>query len=165
MLFPPDSYHLSAAVGWIELGNPTEALVELEKIAPANRDVFVVLEVEWVIRAGQKNWEAGLDVARRMVAVASEKASGWLHQAYALRRVNHGGLQAAWEALLPAYERFPNEPVIAYNLACYACQLGDTNECRDWLHRALKLLGKSEFKEMALKDPDLQPLWDEIRDL
>ncbi len=165
MLFPPDNFHLSAAVGWVELGNPVEALAELEKIAARYRDEFVVLEVEWVIRAEQKDWDAGLDIARRMVRAASEKASGWLHQAYALRRVKEGGLKAAWESLLPAYEKFPNEPIIAYNLACYACQMGNTDECRDWLQRALKLLGKAEFKKLALNDPDLKALWDEIRDL
>jgi hypothetical protein len=36
-LTPPDSYHLEAAQGWLELGNHLEANEELEKISPALR--------------------------------------------------------------------------------------------------------------------------------
>jgi hypothetical protein len=36
-LEPPDSIHLQAAQGWLDLGNPIEANEELEKIAPQNR--------------------------------------------------------------------------------------------------------------------------------
>jgi hypothetical protein len=50
-------------------------------------------------------------------------------------------------------------------LSCYACQLQHLEEARTWLHRALKLSNKDKMKEMALGDPDLQPLWDEIREL
>ncbi len=165
MLLPPDTHHLSAAIGWIELGNPTEALLDLDKISKERRQDYEILEVEWVIRAEQKDWDAGLEVARKMLAAAPDQASGWLHQSYAMRRAKEGGIQAAWNALLPAYEKFSDEPTIAYNLACYACQLGQVEECRDWLRRAMKLLGVEKFKEMALNDGDLQPLWDEIRGL
>jgi len=34
-----------------------------------------------------------------------------------------GGAKAAWDALLPAADKFPNNPNIPYNLACYACQM------------------------------------------
>jgi hypothetical protein len=33
-LQPPDSHHLNAAVGWLELGNDIEATEELDKIKP-----------------------------------------------------------------------------------------------------------------------------------
>ncbi len=56
--------------------------------------------------------------------------AGWLHRAYALRRVANGGLPQAWDALLPAAEKFPGEPVIAYNLSCYACQMQQLDASR-----------------------------------
>ena len=31
---PPDSFYLSAAQGWMELGDPAEAQAELDKVAP-----------------------------------------------------------------------------------------------------------------------------------
>jgi len=36
-LSPPDSHHLSAATGWLELGNWQEANEELEEITPELR--------------------------------------------------------------------------------------------------------------------------------
>jgi hypothetical protein len=36
-------------------------------------------------------------------------------------------------------------------------------EARSWLRRALKIGDKDKIKQMALDDPDLQPLWEEIR--
>lgn len=161
-LEPPDTHHLSAAVGWLELGNPAEAKAELEHIAAEHRRHPDVLEVEWAVHAARQDWVAALPVAHNLVRTAPRRVSGWLHFSYALRRVPKGGLEAAWNALLPAYEEFPKEPVVAYNLACYACQLGRMPEARDWLQRALKSGGRAKIKAMALADDDLKPLWAEI---
>lgn len=161
-LGPPYSHHLSAAIGWLELGNPAEARAELEQIEPALRRHPSVLEAEWRIHAESRDWVAALPVAHELVKAAPRRVSGWLHFSYALRRVPEGGLEAAWNALLPAYERFPKEATVAYNLACYACQLGRLPEAREWLQRALKAGIPSNIKTMALADDDLKPLWPEI---
>jgi Tfp pilus assembly protein PilF len=88
-----------------------------------------------------------------------------LHHAYALGRATTGGLAKARAALEPALEKFPEEPVISYNLSCYACQMQDLVVARECLQRALKVGRKKEIKSMALADPDLEPLWEEIRQL
>ena len=62
--------------------------------------------------AGRKDCKSRRALLRR----APSARSGWLHQAYALRRVPDGGVQKAWEALLPAFEKFPKEPTIPFNL-------------------------------------------------
>ena len=62
-----------------------------------------------------------------------------------------------------AAEAFPKESIIPFNLACYACQMRQLEEARAWLRRALKIGGKQKIKQLALDDPDLQPLWEEIR--
>jgi Flp pilus assembly protein TadD len=121
-----------------------------------------VLEARWLLCAHEKNWRDALAVAERELASAPDESSGWLHRAYALRRVDGGGLPTAWEALLPAAEKFPKEPVIAFNLACYACQLSDLPAARKWLRRAMKIGGKQAIQKMALADNDLKPLWPEI---
>jgi len=64
--------------------------------------------------------------------------------------------------LLPVVDRFPKEHIIRYNLACYACQLGNLKQVRDWLKKAIKLANTKDVKLMALNDPDLEPLWKEI---
>ena len=161
-LEPPDTHYLSAAVGWVELGNIAEAEMDLNRIAAEQQCHPDVLEVRWVILADGKRWEAALEIARALLKLAPERSSGWLHQAYALRRVPGGGLQAAWDALVPAYHQFPGEATIAYNLSCYACQLSQLEEARKWFKRALKIGGKEQIKSMALHDPDLEPLRQEI---
>jgi hypothetical protein len=162
-LEPPDIYHLSAAVGWLELGNPTEGRGELAQISSRNSEHPDVLEAKWLFASEEQKWEEGLAIAERLVETAPGRPSGWLHRAYALRRTVDGGLQRAWDALLVAVERFPKEPTIPYNLSCYACQMHDLKSARVWLKKAIRIGDKSHIKSMALQDPDLEPLWDEIR--
>ncbi len=164
-LEPPDTHYLNAAIGWLGLGRRDDARAELERISPALQDHPEVLETWWLLHAEERRWETALEVARKLLRVAPELASGWLHQAYALRRAPGGGLEQASEALKPAAEKFPREPIIPFNLACYACQLQQLDEARRWLRRALRLGGRDEIKRMALQDADLEPLWEEIRQL
>jgi Flp pilus assembly protein TadD len=65
--------------------------------------------------------------------------------------------------LIQAQRTFPKEQIIAYNLACYDCQLGDLNAARSWLEKACALGDARKIKHMALQDPDLEPLWPDIR--
>jgi hypothetical protein len=66
------------------------------------------------------------------------------------------------EHLLAALKRFPAVPTVPYNLACYACQLGDLKTAWRWLERAAALLGREELKRMARVDPDLAPMREQI---
>ena len=164
-LEPPDTHFFLAAVGWLELGNLAEAGAELAQVSAAQQEHPDVLELRWSISAEEKRWDEALQVAQTQVRRAPKRSSGWLHQAYALRRVLNGSIQKAWEALLPAFDRFPKEPTIPFNLSCYACQLRQLDVARDWLNRAVAVGGKAKIKQMALKDTDLEPLWAEIRQL
>ena len=164
-LEPPDTHCFLAAVGWIELGNLAEARAELAQVSQAQQEHPDVLELRWSISAADKRWDEALQVARALLRRAPKRSSGWLHQAYALRRVADGGIQKAWEALLPAFDKFPKEPTIPFNLSCYACQLQQLDIARDWLKRAVAVGGREKIKQMALQDSDLEPLWAEIRQL
>ena len=162
-LQPPDTHRLSAAIGWLGLGNRSEAKAELASISPARQNHPDVLEVLWAIHSEEKAWDPALQAARALVQEAPERAAGWIFQAYALRRAHNGGLQQAWEALRPAYNRFPRQPIIPFNLACYSCQMRRLEEARSWLVRAAQIGGKKDIKQMALGEPDLEALWEEIR--
>jgi predicted Zn-dependent protease len=163
MLVPPDSHYVSAAAGWIGLGNVKEAEAELDSLSAEARRDPDVLEVQWLIAAHQSQWERGLKIARALLKAAPDRPTGWLHRAYALRRVPEGGVKAAKEALLPASKKFPSESVIPYNLACYACQLNDLDGARRWLRRAVSSAGLEVVKKMALEDTDLELLHEEIK--
>ncbi len=186
-LEPPDSYTLSGACGWLELGNVGEAEAELGRLSKTARSHPDALEILWLIQSRKEDWDAAARTAEELRRRAPERASGWLHFPYALRRSNRGDLRVCWEALLPAAEKFPDEPVIPYNLACYACQLDRLDDAREWFAKALKIeerlalktvsklmenlgqevgrTGGSGIKKMALKDDDLKPLWEEIERL
>ena len=164
MVEPPDAHYLSAAMGWLELGNRVEAKLELGRINPALHKNPQVLEAHWLVQAADQDWPAALETARLLIESDPNRSFGWLHQAYALRRVPEGGLQAAWDALLPVVDRFPKEATIPYNLACYACQMGRADEARKWLRRALRRGDKTAIRMMALADSDLEPLWTEVKE-
>src|ERR1022692_4173560 len=102
-LEPPDTHYFLAAIGWMELGNVVEARAELAQVSVAQQEHPDVLEVRWSIAAKQEHWEEALEAARALLHCAPKRSSGWLHQAYALRRVPDGSVQKAWEALLPAF--------------------------------------------------------------
>ncbi len=78
-LEPPDSIHLRAAEGWLELGDQIEANEELEKITPQLRVHPDVLELRWQIYAKEKKWEACVDIARAVTKLAPERPGGWVH--------------------------------------------------------------------------------------
>jgi hypothetical protein len=66
---------------------------------------------------------------------------------------------------VPAAVLFPNEWIIRYNLACYACQLGNHQEAWKWLEIAFNLGDANQVKLMALDDPDLEPIWADISEI
>jgi predicted Zn-dependent protease len=160
-----DVHRLSAAMGWLELGNVAEAEAELRLIGPAGADHPDVLATGFAIHAHRSDWRAALPFAARLVQQAPGRVGGWLHRAYAVRRMSGGGLAAAWELLLPAAEKFPDEPTVSYNLACYAAQLGRLEDAWAWFERAVRAGGREPIRKMALTDADLEPLHGRIRKL
>jgi Flp pilus assembly protein TadD len=161
----PNNIYFDAAVGWMMLGNPREAIAELEYLDPASRQEPEVLELEWTLHARTGNWDRALAAARSLLQVAPENPSGWIHQAYSLRRVAGGSLSSAWSALLPAAKMFPRESIIRYNLACYAAQMNQPDDAWDWLKKAVAVGDKNHIRAMAETDPDLIPLKERLKEL
>jgi len=162
-LGPPDTHHIRAAQGWFELGNVVEAAVELNKVRPKFQNESSVLEMRWAIEAAAKNWEACIEIAQTMVKSETNEVAGWLHRSYALHELKR--TKEALDLLTPAVGHFPKVSAIRYNLACYACQLGDQKEAWNWLKQAIELGNEKEIKLTALDDPDLEPLWVDIGDI
>ena len=66
--------------------------------------------------------------------------------------------QEAYDELKPALDTFKKEYLVRYNMACYACVLGNKDEARGLLSKAIEL-GGDAVKTQALEDPDLQGVW------
>ena len=133
---PPDSFHLLAAHGWMELGSPLEAKQELQKLSPESRRHPDVLKVRWEIHAKEGAWDLCAEIGQALVELEPGESFGWVNRSYALRRTPRGGLQAAYDALQPAADHLEDLEQIHFNLACYACQLGRLDDGRLWLSKS-----------------------------
>jgi predicted Zn-dependent protease len=154
----PDSVYLRAAQGWLELGNPAEALLELDQMSVDTREHPAVIEVRWQIAAKTRRWEAALALAEALCARAPTSACGWIHRSYCLHELKR--TQEAWDTLLPFADAFPEEWLICYNLACYACQLRELDAARKWLSRAVQVGDAREINRLAAADSDLKRLFE-----
>ena len=103
------------------------------------------------------------EVAGAISRMLPDESFGWIHLAYSLHELKR--TREAWNVLIPIVDKFPKESTISYNLACYACQLGNLEDSMKWLEKAIDLAGKKDVRIMALDDPDLEPLWAQIGDL
>jgi Flp pilus assembly protein TadD len=164
-LEPPDSHCLSAAIGWLGLGNVAEAGAELGKIAPQFQSHPDVLAVRFDIHAQAGRWDAAAEIAGTLTRLEPKEPGAWISLAFATRRKTGGGIPQARAILIQAQQTFPKEQIIAYNLACYDCQLGDLEAAKAWLDKACTLGDARKIKHMARQDPDLKPLWPELREV
>jgi hypothetical protein len=64
-LEPPDSHFVSAASGWLELGNAHEAAEELKAVSPALARHPAVLQMWYDIHAHAERWDAASEAAAR----------------------------------------------------------------------------------------------------
>lgn len=151
---------LEYASGFIGLGMLAEAEHELDQIAAPDRGSPAVLSAWLDLLMAGKAWDALIGAAHSLTALQPTEEKGWIFHAYALRELSR--IAEAQAVLLQA------EPlhgatcgVLHYNLACYACLLGDKAEARRRLALAAAL--DKSWLESALDDPDLASMRGEIR--
>jgi len=135
-----------------------EADKELDKIDPFNRAAPEVLALRIAIYRGLEKWELMQEIAKRLAEFQPDDIQWTISLAYATRRAN--SIQAAKEVLLNAEPKFPKEPAIKYNLACYFCQTGNIQNARNYLKKAFEL--DPHCRMAALEDEDFKPLWNSL---
>lgn len=156
-LEPPTSHHVKAAFGWIELGNVTEALAELDRIPVGSQSLLAVKASRLDCLIAGKRWDDAVKLAAELCADYPDESGFWLHNAYATRRCEGGSIEAAYEMLAPCVERFPEQWLIAFNVACYLCRMDRLPEAEAMLDIA-RLTGGERVDELAKDDEDLMPL-------
>jgi predicted Zn-dependent protease len=157
-----DRHHIEAAQGWLELGLPHDALGELENVSPAKRKHPAFLTVQWSICSEMQHWETCVEIAATLVTLEPGNVVAWINRSYALHELKR--THEAHDLLLPAFEKFPEDATVPYNLACYCAQLGRLERAVNWLDVALTKAGTDAptVKLRALDDPDLEPIWPDI---
>jgi tetratricopeptide (TPR) repeat protein len=132
-----DWKHREAAAGYCQLGMWHDADAELDEINPEHSAHSVVLVVRVEIYRGLQKWGLMREVSKRLFEFDPDDVQWRIALAFATRRAV--SIEAAKEILCEAVRKFPKEAVIFFNLACYACQLGDLEASKNYLRGALAI--------------------------
>jgi tetratricopeptide (TPR) repeat protein len=147
-------WHLSHARGYLELGMVREAAAELDAIPDADSDRLEVCALRVALLHERCDWRALRRLAEVLVTRQPAEAGWWVSLAFATRRAD--SLEKARAILIEAEKLHGTNAVVQFNLGCYACQLGELDEARLRLRRAITL--NEDFRDIAQHDPDLEPL-------
>lgn len=150
------SWRLSHVHGYLALGMHAAAEAELALVPRDDRDRTEVMTVEVDLAHATDDWPRLRRVAAELVQRDPGNPGWWISWAFATRRAL--SLAAADQILREAVVRHPDFALIHFNLACYACQLGDIALARDRLRQATLL--DPQCAELAKTDDDLKPLRD-----
>ncbi len=85
----------------------------------------------------------------------------WSRLSEASKWRQKGDIKKAAEVLKAAVQRYPDQAVLHYDLACYLALLGEREDALKALERALHL--DAGLKELAKKDDDLKSLRNDLR--
>ena len=149
---------LQPAIGYFQLGMMEEANEEIAALQPEAKSERIVLTLQVDIYGGSSSWQRMREVAGFLTHEWPDDSQHWISLAYATRRCR--SIMEAEVILLKAAELHPKEPMIHFNLACYAAQTGELVTARERLAQA-EMLDPS-IRMMALEDPDLEPLWADL---
>jgi len=140
-----------AAVGWLELGLPDEALVELEPLPWRIQVRKSLLELRLVAEMADRSWNAASETARLLCLKDPAEPQFFLHAAYCLHET--GDTLAACHWLLRGPKALFSEATFHYNLACYLAVLGESARAKSHLKTAFGL--DESLRDSAHHDQDL----------
>lgn len=147
---------LLAAEGYLELGMPEEALGEFASLPPEAKTGLEGLSLLMEIHRSEEDWEAMESVAARLWHADSEHVERWIDWAVALRQSD--SIASARVLLLEAVERFPDEALVHFHLACCECQLGNLPRAHWHLMESKKRCRLCRVLALT-DDGDLEPVW------
>lgn len=138
-----------------------EAEVELAMIDGEAARSADVLRLRVELYHQSKQWKRLVTAAKALADLAPDEEQGWISWAYALRELER--ISEAQDVLLSAEPLHgKTSAVLHYNLACYACLLGDRKEAKRRLSVACEM--DAAFKIGALEDPDLAAMRHDIEE-
>jgi hypothetical protein len=146
---------LQPFVGYLELGMYDDAEKELESFAPELQEhaLLHLARLELVMARG--HWADGIILGKSSCNRWPEELEFWFKTAYCQHELRY--TEDAKDTLLHAPASIRGTALFYYNLACYETQLGNLDAGKRLLNQSCEL--DKRFRQDALKDPDLQPLW------
>lgn len=143
--------HVAFARGYAALGLWADAARELRAAPTEVRARTEVLQIALEVARERGRWPEMARLARRLLKREPDSPAPWLALAYAERRVDC--LEAARDTLLRAEDRFPDHPLVQFNLGCYAALLGRADEAERRVLVAVEL--EPGLRDAACSDEDL----------
>lgn len=145
---------MRAALGWLELGLPEEALSELASLTARERMRRHALELRLLAEMEARRWNAAADTGRLLCIKEPKEPRFFIHAAYCLHET--GDTLAARDWLLKGPAALIEDPLFHYNLACYLAVLGERKRAKSHLERAFEM--DASLRDSALDDRDLDAL-------
>ncbi|PTY04496.1 hypothetical protein DB346_03410 [Verrucomicrobia bacterium LW23] len=153
---------LEAAQGYLDLGMPDDAWLELEEMVQEEGRTWIQVTLFQITLLIQKDDHDGaLARAQSLCAEGTEHPQAYIYRSYCLHALHR--TEEARDALLAAPDFMRSMALYHYNLGCYECQLGRLEDARRCLRIAIRMLGS--YKIIAKDDPDLLPLMDELDEI
>ena len=141
-------------MGWLELGLPGEALVELAPLPWRIQIRRPVLELRLAAEMSHEAWNRASETARMLCLRFPTEPRFFLNAAFCLHET--GDTLEACRWLLRGPKALFGDPVFHYNLACYLNVMGQATRARGHLETAFRM--EPGLREEADQDEDLAGL-------
>jgi len=129
--------HLNAAEGYLMLEMPEQALRELSRISPDDRDPEKYYRLLGQAQQLAQHFEESLAAFQNAYSKDPENLTTLMGMAWCYKRTDQ--LSAAISIMEEAYQHHPDEPIVLYNLSCYFALADDKTNALSWLGRALRM--------------------------
>lgn len=147
--------HITAALGYLELGMFEEAVEELHCLPAERLGHPGILQLESTIQIRGEQYEQALEISTHLCQVSPDNPMPWLDRAFCLHELKR--TEEAKACLLNGPECLKQEATYYYNLGCYEAQLGSLDRARHYLEQAVRM--DANFLITSKTDPDLAPLY------
>ena len=129
----PDLHHVNAAIGWLDLGSPADAALELDRATFQTLAHPDVVLLRWKICARTNNWQLALYLGRSLIRISPDKPASWLCLTFSL--VNVQGAFDAWQELLEAARKYPRVSTVPVFLSRLCAQMTAEGGSTNWFNR------------------------------
>jgi len=142
---------LRAASGWLELGMPVDALLELRNLDEEDGRKRGAMDLKLAAQMAAEDWRSAVETAMTLCEMAVDEPSHFVNVAFCLHEL--GQTEEAKKWLQRGPEALTEMPVFHYNMACYLWTLGEKERARNHLAKAVEM--DESFEESARNDKDL----------
>jgi len=159
MPIPQSAKHsYTAALGWFELGNYTEAFAELENLPPQHRACQEVMELRCRMYRHLGKWRELEMLAHGCYESSSHDVTFLSHWLWALMKL--GRNERVAELLVETSDANSFDCEFCYTAGCVMASLNNPGAARMWLTKAFTLSGDPDkLRLRGLDQPELEKLW------